>query len=408
MSMDNHTSNNVLSHYHNKDFKSLANCNLNQTINVDGDTVIHLMAKNLDLFGIELLVRYNPKNIRDAINVKNKNFQTPIDKALESNDYNTNTSKFINLMVENGANISNNKKLQNMNNNIMNNIKNLRNQEKSKSENYLVDDDNKDIQFIKELTEYYANQAGGRHNGMRKIKGYYAHSDSFSETGKNDSFIPNSKDKILKKYDNNFSDNSENSSVDINSSKFDKLFTSEKPDWDKDSESSFSDNLTNQMRPRNRKSDEMYRSFIQKIMDELNVDETTARLYRYAIKITLQNKYREENTRKSDLEKVEEMQSIIGNKDKLKKFIDKVNMKDIQKRMEEQQEKWKKINQEKEKTRDQKNVKKEPKVETSISEEKSDDKSRSTKPRAKKIAKKPVAESGYLLSNDEILFSPDD
>ncbi|AVL94713.1 hypothetical protein ma327 [Moumouvirus australiensis] len=99
----------------------------------------------------------------------------------------------------------------------------------------------------------------------------------------------------------------------------------------------FRDLISNQSRPRPRNTtvDEVYRSFINKIMDLLGVDEETARFYRAAIKIEIENKNPELRGRRNDELKVKEMERIFADKDTLQKTIDDIDMDKIKQTMEE-------------------------------------------------------------------------
>ncbi len=110
-----------------------------------------------------------------------------------------------------------------------------------------------------------------------------------------------------------------------------------------------SDEYTNQERPRDEKADEMYRSFIKKIMDLLGVDEETARLYRSVLKINLENNNPELRKRENDALKIKELENLMENKKKLQAALDKIDIEKIKKFMEERRKEGEKIREERKK-----------------------------------------------------------
>ena len=190
--------------------------------------------------------------------------------------------------------------------------------------------------------------------------------------------------------------------------------------------------IFNQNRPRNEKVDEIYRSFLQKIKDLLGVDDETARFYRSAIKINIEQNNAELRKRENDELKIKEMESIFESEAKLRATLDKIDMPAIKKYMEETREEAERRRAERNKLRDEKNKSRngsQKKITdrptsskttdrpTSKPNDKPNDKptdkpkkSRKTTTTTEKIAtsdKKPrpakkfkVAESGYLQSED--------
>jgi len=98
----------------------------------------------------------------------------------------------------------------------------------------------------------------------------------------------------------------------------------------------YQDMFASQDRPRNTKVDDIYRTFIQKIMDLLGVDEQTARFYRSAIKIKIGQDNPELKKRENDELKVKEMEKLFENKKKLQTFIDTIDMDHIKEYMAQQ------------------------------------------------------------------------
>lgn len=217
--------------------------------------------------------------------------------------------------------------------------------------------------------------------------------------------------------DSNNTDNVKNKKSKINNSNF----------------LNYSNIFSSQERPRDEKASEIYRSFVQKIMDLLGVDEQTAREYRSFVKITIENTNPELRKRENDALKIKEMENIFENKDKLQKMLDKINMEDLRKYMAERKEfgenrRKENENRRKDKSKDKskdknsdknsdknkdKNkmtlVKNTDSAMDKISKSKNTDKAKiktdtNTKPKTTKKSK--VVEDGYLKT-DEIIFSPD-
>lgn len=175
------------------------------------------------------------------------------------------------------------------------------------------------------------------------------------------------------------------------------------------------ESMSTQSRPRDPKVDEIYRSFVQKIMDLLGIDEETAKFYRSALKITIENKNPELKKRINDALKIKEMESLFENKKKLQSMIDKIDMENIKKYMSQRKEEGEKRKAEHQKMREgKKKPSKKSKV-TTESSNKSDselsdvtktteEKSKS-KSKTKKSVQSRVVDNGYLQS-DEILLSP--
>jgi len=221
----------ALENYLKKDYEKLAFSDLKQTVNNDGDTVIHLLAKNLDKAVFELIQRYNPNAITyDIINIPNKKLELPIHKALETIKKNNDMGQdFISYMVNTlGANpdvpdannriIINNdtstKSMYDIDTNkkeldeiVSRNIKNLTKLADTNT-NFNPSTNNVGIEFIKSITNYYANtsamsqqqnaqasQSGG-YSGKRRIRNYFSDIDSWTED-KNNSFVTKKKNELL-------------------------------------------------------------------------------------------------------------------------------------------------------------------------------------------------------------------
>ncbi len=233
--------NDVMMLYNKKNYDALASLNLKQPINVDGDTIIHLMAKNLDKAGLELIMLKNPNAITyDIINFPNKKSKLPIHMAMETiKENNMKGDEFIGFMVNTlGANpeipdnanriiISNNinknnksiydinkKNIEQYNKTVINNIRDLTKLASPEIQNFKTDED-----FIKTINDHYLSQMmNGGYTGKRQIsdrntngqnvRRYVA--DDLSENGNNNSFVSKNKNQIMENYDNNKNRNSDN------------------------------------------------------------------------------------------------------------------------------------------------------------------------------------------------------
>ena len=239
--------NDPMEYYLRKDYQNLAFSNLKKPINMEGDTIIHLLAKNLDKASFELISQYNPEALTyDVINMPNKKSILPIHYALETIQQNQETEQdFITYMINKlDANpdipdatgriiVSNNSKenkqsiynmegkINDLNNIIINNIKNLTkltemntnqiSKTLANTNGSNIPLQNNNIEFIKDITNYYvdlktmknkqnskaSSQIGG-YMGRRKIKSYF--SDDFNESA-NDSFVIKNKNEHLSNYD---------------------------------------------------------------------------------------------------------------------------------------------------------------------------------------------------------------
>lgn len=233
-------SNNLVKLYVKKEYKNLAFSNLKQPINNDGDTIIHILAQNLDKAGFELILQYNPKAITyDIINFPNKKAELPIHKALEYIQLIKQSDQdFIDYMIDRlGANPdipdannriivrSNNnntkhntimyevdEKINKLNNAVVANIKNLTElNDNVLDQNSKSQSSSKYIGFIKDITDYYGtamnknllNSSIGGYLGKRRILNYFPDHDNLTETGNHNSFVARDKNSMQTKYNLN-------------------------------------------------------------------------------------------------------------------------------------------------------------------------------------------------------------
>ena len=418
----------LLDLYKKRNFQELAKYNLKKPVDQEGNTIIHLMAANLDLDGFKALKKDNAASLTpDVINLVNKNGETPLNKAMQSlRKYPSDHSIIDYLKEKLGANpniadkegyiikteseandVQNkyNDKIKQLNNTVIENIKKISNSDikpaytltsyggnscgSNNNGGMNVNTYNKEhIDFVIKLLDQTTDKQAGGYHGKRKIKNFYS---ELTENGDNDSFVSSKKNQLLdemeggKRKIKKFEDKWKTDDFEFSNKKTPKVDYSEEP--------LKSDSEMTQERPRrkrNEKVDEIYRSFVKKIMDHLGVDEKTAKTYRSAIKIVIKRQNPELKKPENDGLMTHEMEKIIEDKKKLKNFIEKIDMNEMEKYMQEQKENAEKRKQEFMKNREQQ--KKLTETQTS------DDKTKKSKKTKK------VEENGYLQS-DEILLS---
>jgi hypothetical protein len=153
----------------------------------------------------------------------------------------------------------------------------------------------------------------------------------------------------------------------------------------------YSDEDMSRRPPPDPAADAMYKSFLETIMDTMGVDEKTARIYRAAIKRYIGVQHPELRPFDKDALKVKEMESIVNDKKKLKEFVETQSdlIASSKKFMEEHYDENKK------------------RTESQKKPENSTEDSTEEKPKKTK-GKKKVADSGYLLSDNDRIFSTED
>lgn len=169
-----------------------------------------------------------------------------------------------------------------------------------------------------------------------------------------------------------------------------------------------------QDRPRDEKTDEMYRSFIKRIMDLLDVDEEKARFYRTALKINIENKNPELRRRVNDALKVKEMEKLMKDKNTLRKAIDEIDEGAIRNIMQEKETEGKRRREESEKNKKNRPRNRENRGnretnsnrETNGNAETIPEAEPDTKSKRPRKTKNAPIEGGYLKS-EEIIFSSD-
>lgn len=443
------SNNDFLTAYALRNFNVLAHSDLSRGVDDNDDTIIHLLAKNLDKDGLDQIIKINPGAITNTVlNKQNKNNETPLHCALDAIKKNQQSNQeFVDYLIELGANPN----IPDKNHRVIIDVNNQSVDERANKINDLNDlvkqnigllmGEGKgvsDIDFIRKITDMY-KQSGGYH-GERKIKSSYDDMkyDSFVAVHKNDLMHDmNNQEKMKKEKMRNMqlfggytggSRFDEDSDEDFNDFRLttdgDETFavnlTSVNDDIDDtdgtdgvsddlhiDEESSSDDNYRNiwtsnervtdsiseMGRPRNTEVDEIYRSFVTKIMDLLGVDEQTAKDYRTVIKVKIEMENPELRKRINDPLKVKEMETFFVNKKKLKSLIDSIDMDEIKKYMAERKKESEKRRQERESEKSEKPKKKNTKKKGKKETEKKDKASR-------------VVDNGYLQS-DEIIFSPE-
>ncbi|ANB50509.1 hypothetical protein [Powai lake megavirus] len=506
--LPNNQNSNPLNLYLNKQYDKLANSNLKQPIDQDGNTVLHVIASNLDKQAFENIRKNNPNAINHStINIPNKNSELPIHKAMESVKKNNSNHEFITYMIDNlGANPNipdiNNRiiitnrnsnksysddKIKQLNNDAVNNFRKFTEMAETKlgeisptikrklndmgisSNNFskLAEDaqnklsqimpdlkkssnitynmsknsrqnggrnetDKQNVEAIKNLNRYYLNNRQKSTNSFvaknknKLINQYNNNQSQFNNQiinnklvgGYNNNIFQNKQQTIgdrIRNYNNNlfggasiFDDSDDD---DLIFNKKDNSDSSE-IEFDNKEIKRYRDMISNQSRPRNVKVDETYKSFVKKIMDLLGVDEETARLYRSAIKIEIENKNPELKRRENDELKVKEMEKMFASKKILQKAIDDIDMDKIKKTMQERKANWEARSEEIRKAREERSKqnknKKRSNNQTTTSDETSSDNMSTSIEVPKKLNKNrktSVVENGYVQSDEVILSS---
>jgi hypothetical protein len=251
-------------------------------------------------------------------------------------------------------------------------------------------------EFITKLSDFYTkksetNNVSGGYSGSRNIRSESMHNifggkkDNSSESDSIELNSSSSESSSL------MGSNSSDSSLDLNksSSSSSSSSSNKKP---KKSQSHLTSALD---RVRNPEADEKYRSFVKTIMDLLSVDEDTARLYRSAIKITIERKNPE--LRKDELLKIKEMENIFESESTLKSTLKKIDIDEIKKHMAMQKQK----SEERRKEFGQSTTENKK----TVSEKKNNDEPKDKKKKQKRVNAARVASNGYLVSSEFILSS---
>jgi hypothetical protein len=165
-------------------------------------------------------------------------------------------------------------------------------------------------------------------------------------------------------------------------------------------------NLTSVLdRVRNPEADEKYRSFVKTIMDLLSVDEDTARLYRSAIKITIERKNPE--LRKDELLKIKEMENIFKSESTLTSTLEKIDIDEIKKHMAMQKQRSEERRKEfgQSTTENNKTVSAKKNDNETKNKKNNDNEPKDKKKKQKRVNAARVASNGYLVSSEFILSS---
>ena len=333
----------ILSLYNNRDFANLSKQDLSTPVDSEGNTIIHVIAQKLDKNAIESLLRENPNSLSySIINKSNNNLDLPIHLAMKTIEQTKrDQDDFITFLIEKcGAN-------PNVPNKDGLTIKKV-------DEVKIVDiaDDFAEVRAILDTVFKTTVPAVGGYSGRRFIKNKLADfsDDILTESGSNDYFSKPHQSKL------SFQD--------------DYLFNSDRVKSDP-------------------KVTEAYNAILKRIMEVLNVDEETAKLYRIYLKRQVGNANPELRKRVNDALKIKEIEKILGDNEKTaKKELKKISKESI-----EELRKWMHEHQ---LTR----------TVTTDTPEKKPKKTLKKAEKPKKKSKKIVSENGYLHSS-ELLFSPD-
>lgn len=392
----------IMAAYAKADYDTLATLNLRSIVDRDGNTIVHLMAKRLDKNGFNKILAKNPLAISyDMINMPNANNQLPIQLAWQTiQTNNTNNDQFLYYLVNVlGANPMNNKQnnrstLTKLNDLVKSDIKQLSNTVMhtfNKNEGKEIQPD--PTQFIARLTDAYL-KGGGYWENKPIDRDASIHNNVYDNVSTD---VMQTVEPALHQSANYFK-------------------ITEKPyarggSYDDTSDDdSYNDVSTTQStnanyrQPRPKTSTDMvYDSFVKTIMNLLEVDLDTAKFYRCALKIDLQNRHPELRGRKNDPLRTKEMEKFFQSKAKLQSALDKIDKEAIKE--------YQRARAEEAKTKKNNLAKIPTTQDTSSNNQKI--KSKANKQTADHLSKKSTSknkqsriDTNNYIKSDEILFSP--
>ena len=204
----------------------------------------------------------------------------------------------------------------------------------------------------------------------------------------------------------------------------DKYDDNEKEYDDEDDDDSYKDyeSRPRVKRVRNPELDDLYKSFIEKIVKYMNISEEEAMNIRDAVKKVVITKNPELRGRIHDEQRLKEMESILASKNDLKKALKNVNLDEVKKEMAEMRAKLKQLKEERLAQREKNDGKKNDRSsntrnlrDTNKNKNKNNSRnaSRATSRTTSRTTsrntnnKYKVTDNNYLLS-DDVLFSPTD
>lgn len=377
-------------------YSVLAASNLKTPIDDQGNTILHLIAKNLDLNTLAGIAKANPNAFSfDIVNVPNKDGDTPLHLAVVAVNQagQQKQSEIINKLMELGANknIPNNKgQVIAINNGITKQINaataattaaassvaataanavtgiskqaqqsdvlNATSDQLAEWAKKLPGSDQLNAWInqlsdtdiagnIKKLTDSFQQSVknpgttvGGTSCGIQ------TGTTSSTPVNENLDFIRNLTDKYRpqkggysgqRKIKSYMSDPYEFSEFGINDS-----FVSKKR---KELIDQYSNLFSSQERPRNRfdpEAIEKYNEILQRIKDFLGVDDETAKLYRLALKINVTKDHPELKKKENDILKIEEIEKITRTKDDLQKAIKGIKIENLRQEQAERRAKF--------------------------------------------------------------------
>jgi hypothetical protein len=366
-----------ITNYKNKNYEKLASSDaLGKKIDNDGNCIIHLIAKNLDIDCIKSMYNANSQNVCRFIDNYNNNGDTPLHLAYKDNENSEAKTKFMDYIIfvvgaradmtdKNGQSIKINEDYINYNRNKNNyELENLSVNELIKLRKMLELEKKSDHNYIKpKEMSYRVND-----NLVKIISQRYGKSNrSYKDdevlptiNGGNDTEDTEDTD-VEETYTNtateteseNESENESEGKVDFNVGS--SMFANTDTDTDTNMESwndkkningydrskirgkyfygsdqmhkntsseeeTFFKAMNKQSRPRNVDNDNKYKELLEKIKELLSVDDEKARQLRFAIKLSIVDSKPEYKSRKFDTEKIAEMEKIVNDKKKLKEI----------------------------------------------------------------------------------------
>jgi hypothetical protein len=300
-----------------------------------GNTIFHLLANKLDCIGLKMICDKVGRIEPHILNMVNKKGETPLHIAMSTiyrENNRTQMTNFITDMIRIGAD----KNISDKAGNIV--ARNSEYEDYAAKLKDIISKENIDAiktkanAFIEKISDFFegtldyapVTQAGGDSfdidsNTIDNYQKMRYYDENYGGKKKsNISRLSNDSESI----DFSSSNSSRSGTTDIVN--FDITTDSHHTNYSDSSSSSTSNDSSEQNRPRDKEADDSYKNILQILIDNLQIDEETAKFYRGAIKHAILEKYPELRKRSNDKDKIKKMEEIINNKKELTKMITKI------------------------------------------------------------------------------------
>lgn len=314
----------ILDLYRKGDYLNLSKLNLATPIDADENTIIHIIATNLDMTALENLAKYNEKFISSGIiNKPNKNSDTPLHLALNSLEkHKSDDHSIITYMIKK---LHADPTLPNDNDVI---VDSMTTETPFSSENKImtktiivknVPNKSAIIDFIYKLTDKYApivkggysnNSTQPRYNSHRTINDNIPYHGGAKKLKRTFNLGRDSTDATL-------SSEGESSDTFTESGLNDSFNLTRNPNrhaWE---------NFSNERPRRDPEVTARFNSIVQKIMENMDIDEKKAKLYRDILKLYLEEQNPELKGVVNDALKIKEIEKLVDDKKKFNTFWEK-------------------------------------------------------------------------------------